>query len=186
MLESDTFLKVEKNSVQARVKKIPDQAKSGPLLNEKDQLKQITSELLLTGKIQSQEELRERLSEKGFHITQSKVSRLIHRLGALKTQNPLGELTYTLPEIPPPPALYSKVSDLIVAVKKNETMIVINTNYGAANIVARILEYHDVNREILGAIAGSDTIFIVPTSIKTLEKTYQEIKKLLNRKGPTE
>ncbi len=172
--------------MQARIKKIPDQKNDGRLSNEKNELKQITSELLLTGKIQSQEELRERLSERGFQITQSKVSRLIHRLGALKTQNPWGELTYTLPEIPPPPALYSKVSDLIVAVKKNESMIVINTNYGAANIVARILEYHDVNREILGTIAGVDTIFIAPASIKTLEKTYQEIKKLLNGKGPTE
>ena len=181
-----TLFRIEKNSVQARSKNpIVESAPISSMKHGKDQIKQAASELLLSGKIQSQEELREKLAEKGFQLTQSKISRLIHRLGALKTPNIAGELIYTLPEIPPPPALYSKVADLIVAIKKNETIIVINTNYGAANIVARILEYHDINREILGTIAGSDTIFVAPKSIQTLETTYQEIKKLLHGKSAT-
>ena len=147
--------------------------------DEKHRLKCVASELLLSGKIQSQEELREKLFEKGFDLNQSKISRLIHRLGALKIPNTAGQLTYTLPEIAPPPGVNSQVADLVVAIKKNETIIVIYTNYGAANLVARLLEYHDFNREILGTIAGSDTIFVAPKSVHTIETTYQEVKKIL-------
>jgi transcriptional regulator of arginine metabolism len=147
--------------------------------DERHRLKCVATELLLSGKIQSQEELREKLFAKGFNLNQSKISRLIHRLGALKIPNTIGQLTYTLPEIAPPPGVTSQVSDLVVAIKKNEAMIVVYTNYGAANLVARLLEYHDFNREILGTIAGSDTIFVAPKSVQSIEITYQEVKKIL-------
>ncbi len=149
---------------------------------ERHRLKCVASELLLSGKIHSQEDLREKLFEKGFNLNQSKISRLIHRLGARKTLNTAGQLIYTLPEIAPPPGVNSPVSSLVVGIKRNEAMIVIYTNYGGANLVARLLEYHDFNREILGTIAGSDTIFVTPKSIQTIDITYQEVKRILQWK----
>ncbi|STX28849.1 Arginine repressor [Legionella beliardensis] len=136
-------------------------------------------QLLLDGNVTKQEEICAELQAKGHHVNQSKVSRLIHKLNAIKSKNELGQIVYRLAREPAPPTTSSQLSSLIIEVIANETIIIVNTSPGAAQLVARVLDYHKDKIEILGTIAGDDSIFIAPKSVKTIQYTYSEIKKLL-------
>ncbi|STX51440.1 Arginine repressor [Legionella busanensis] len=136
-------------------------------------------QLLLEGKVTTQEDICAALQTKGHYVNQSKVSRLIHKLNAIKSKNELGQIVYRLAREPAPPTTSSQLSSLIIDVVANEAIIIVNTSPGAAQLVARILDYHRDKIEILGTIAGDDSIFIAPKSIKAINYTYQEIKKLL-------
>lgn len=136
-------------------------------------------QLLLEGKVTTQEDICIVLQTKGHHANQSKISRLIHKLNAIKSKNELGQVVYRLAREPAPPTTSSQLSSLVIDVVANETTIIVNTSPGAAQLVARVLDYHKNKMQILGTIAGDDSIFIAPLSIKEIENSVNEIKKLL-------
>jgi transcriptional regulator of arginine metabolism len=137
--------------------------------------------LLLEGKVTKQDDICAELQAKGHQVNQSKISRLIRKLNAIKSKNELGQIVYRLGREPAPPTSSSQLSELIIEVIANETIIIVNTSPGAAQLVARVLDYHKSQMQILGTIAGDDSIFIAPKSIKTIHDTLQEIKNLLFR-----
>jgi transcriptional regulator of arginine metabolism len=136
-------------------------------------------ELLMEREASSQENICQVLEKKGYDINQSKVSRLLRKIGAIKVENNKGQTVYSLPREPAPPSMDTALRDLILHVESNETLVVIFTSPGSASMVARILDYIQINTEILGTIAGDDTIFVAPKSIKEIQKLYKEIKSLL-------
>ena len=135
--------------------------------------------LLLEGKVTKQEDICAELQAKGHHVNQSKISRLIRKIGAIKSKNELGQIVYRLAREPAPPTTASQLSDLIIDVVANEAIVIVNTSPGAAQLVARILDYHKEKMQILGTIAGDDAIFVAPFSIKNISYTFKEIKNLL-------
>jgi transcriptional regulator of arginine metabolism len=147
--------------------------------NEQAKLIEALRLLLLEGKVTKQDDICAELQAKGHHVNQSKISRLIRKLNAIKSKNELGQIVYRLAREPAPPTTSSQLSHLIINVIANETIIIVNTSPGAAQLVARILDYHKSKMQILGTIAGDDSIFIAPTSIKTINETVKEIKNLL-------
>lgn len=149
-----------------------DNARKSDLL---DDLRQ----LLLEGKVTRQEDICIALQTKGHHVNQSKISRLIHKLNAIKSKNELGQVVYRLAREPAPPTTSSQLSSLVIDVIANETIIIVNTSPGAAQLVARVLDYNKNNIQILGTIAGDDSIFVAPLSIKTIDISLKQIKKLL-------
>jgi transcriptional regulator of arginine metabolism len=48
-------------------------------------------------------------------------------------------------------------------------------------LIARLLDYRQKETEIIGTVAGDDTIFVVPASTKRIDKTLREVKSLLYR-----
>lgn len=136
-------------------------------------------QLLIGGEAGSQEEICEALERKGFDINQSKASRLLRKIGAVKVINKEGQTVYSLPQEPAPPLMNSSLQDLIVDITSNETTVVVYTSPGSASMVARVLDYCKGSTEILGTIAGDDTIFIIPKSIENTMKMAEEIKEVL-------
>ena len=136
-------------------------------------------ELLMGREASSQENICSELEKDGYQINQSKVSRLLRKIGAVKVVNAKGQTVYSLPREPAPPTLNTSLRDLIVDVVANEALVVIFTSPGSASMVARILDYMQLTSEILGTIAGDDTIFVAPKSIKEINKLYKEIHSLL-------
>lgn len=134
--------------------------------------------LLMGRNATTQEAICEALQEQGFEINQTKVSRLLRKIGAAKVVNAKGEVAYSLPREPSPPTPNTPLRHLIVEVVANETMIVILTSPGSASMVGRVLDYQK-EIEILGTVAGDDTIFVVPKSIKDTKKVAEKIKKVL-------
>jgi len=135
--------------------------------------------LLTEGKVTTQEDICTTLEAKGHNINQSKVSRLLRKVGAVKTKNELGQIVYRLPHEPAPPTTQSQLSSLIIDINANETTIIVNTSPGSAQLIARILDYHKKEIAILGTIAGDDAIFIAPKSTKKIKHTIEAINNLL-------
>lgn len=135
---------------------------------------------LLTQRTAStQEEICLALEKQGFDINQSKVSRTLRKIGAIKVTNSQGQIIYSLPREPAPPTMNTPISDLVTGIACNETLIVITTSPGSASMVARVLDYEQITTGILGTIAGDDTIFVAPKSTKETQKLLLEITKLL-------
>jgi transcriptional regulator of arginine metabolism len=136
-------------------------------------------ELLLNREASTQDDICHVLEKKGFEINQSKVSRLLRKIGAIKIVNNQGQTVYTLLREPAPPSPQTKLRDLIIDVVHNENLVLIFTSPGSASMVARMLDYAQVTSEILGTIAGDDTIFVAPKSVKDIKKLHDDIKTLL-------
>lgn len=136
--------------------------------------------LLLMGRCAStQEDICTALEKMGVEINQSKASRLLRKIGAIKVVNEKGQTVYSLPREPAPPSMNTLLRNLILDIVSNETLVVIFTSPGSASMVARVLDYNQITTEILGTIAGDDTIFVAPKSIKDIQKLTEEIKGLL-------
>jgi transcriptional regulator of arginine metabolism len=135
--------------------------------------------LLLGREASTQESICSVLEKYGFEVNQSKVSRLLRKIGAVKIVNAHGQTIYSLPREPAPPTMNTQLRDLILDVVSNETLVVIFTSPGSASMVARILDYTQITTEVLGTVAGDDTIFVAPKSVKEIKKLHEEIKNLL-------
>lgn len=146
---------------------------------EQEPLIEALKQLLHNQKSSTQEQICQALEAQGHEINQSKVSRLLRKINAVKVVNARGLTIYSLPREPAPPTINSRLKNLIVDVVHNETLVVIFTSPGCASMVARILDHNQITTEILGTIAGDDTIFVAPKSISTVKKLDQEIKALL-------
>lgn len=127
----------------------------------------------------TQEELCTILSKQGYEVNQSKISRLLRKMGAIKVVNESGQAVYSLAREPAPPTANTSLRDLIIDIEANEALVVIFTSPGCASMVARLLDYCQAKTEILGTVAGDDTIFIAPKSIKHINKLKLELKALL-------
>jgi transcriptional regulator of arginine metabolism len=93
--------------------------------------------------------------------------------------NAKGQTIYSLPREPAPPSMDTPIRNLILDVVANETLVIIFTSPGSASMVARLLDYAQISTEILGTIAGDDTIFVAPKSVKNIDSLFEKIKNLL-------
>ena len=59
--------------------------------------------LLIEGKVATQEDVCAALESLGHPVNQSKVSRLLRKIGAVKSKNEQGQIVYRLPLEPAPP-----------------------------------------------------------------------------------
>lgn len=132
--------------------------------------------LLADGEISTQEALAEELSRQKFHVTQSTISRDLRRLGAIKTSDPSGSIVYRLPDdvMVASPVPTAGLKGLLLDVQHNGHTIVLHTSPGSASLVARHLDQVKP-AGIIGTMAGDDTIFVAPASIKKIEQTVQAI-----------
>lgn len=135
--------------------------------------------LLKKERLSSQGEIVEALQQAGFHnINQSKVSRMLSKSGAVRTRNAKKEMVYCLPAELGIPTATSPLKNLVLDIAHNESLIVIRTSPGAAQLIARLLDSIGKAEGILGTIAGDDTIFITPMSCKEIASTLNVVKKL--------
>jgi transcriptional regulator of arginine metabolism len=137
----------------------------------------VLRDLLRGGKSCTQEDLCEALRKKKFDVTQSTVSRDLRRVGAIKTTDNNGQTIYKLPEEMHilPPNVSHNLGGLLLNVEANESMIVLHTSPGSASLVARYLDGMRSELDILGTLAGDDTIFIAPTSTRLIKSIIKKI-----------
>jgi len=150
-----------------------------PRKNQASVLDALTA-ILRTKTAGTQEDIKQRLEEQGYVANQSKISRLLRKLGAIKITNEQAQIIYSLPHEPAPSNAKNVLSHLIVSIATNEVLIVISTNPGSASLIARLLDHHRNELEILGTVAGDDTLFIAPTSTKQLMHTLDLITSFIN------
>ena len=128
--------------------------------------------------LSTQDELREELESLKFRVTQSTISRDLRRIGAIKAIDSAGRTVYRLSEDQMSPISATSLRDLVVDIASNGYIIVIHTTPGSASLVARHLDQTRPGG-LLGTIAGDDTIFAAPASLKDLKTTVREIEESL-------
>lgn len=136
-------------------------------------------ELIKENIIETQEELASRLKEEGFDVTQATVSRDIRELNLTKITYSKGRQKYSVFAKDSSAAaarLNSVFSAGIVSIEAAKNIVVIKTLTGMAQAVAYSLDSME-NSDIVGSIAGDDTIFCVT---KDDEKALRLIERLKN------
>ena len=138
-------------------------------------------EILKDESFGSQGEIVEALKSQGFdNISQSKVSRMLSKFGAVRTRNARGDMVYCLPPELGMPTAKSPLKQLVLDIVHNNVMVIIRTSPGAAQLIARLLDSLSQKAGVLGTIAGDDTIFIAPADVTQIEDLRQRVENLFD------
>jgi len=136
-------------------------------------------ELIGKYEIETQEELAEYLNQAGFAVTQATVSRDIRELKLTKVQSESGKQRYMVLQN------QSSFSDKYIRILRDGYMsmdmahiLVIKTVSGMAMAVAAALDALHFN-EIVGCIAGDDTIMCAVRSADDTILVMDKLKKLI-------
>ncbi|NLX85715.1 MAG: arginine repressor [Clostridiales bacterium] len=137
-------------------------------------------ELIENKEIETQEELAEELKTCGFNITQATVSRDIKELRLIKTLSDTGKYKYSTikPHDSDLADRHVKVfKETVLKVDYAINIVVIKTIPGAAQGAAAVVDALDW-QEVVGTIAGDDTIFVLTRNEKNAVNIMEKLKKL--------
>jgi transcriptional regulator of arginine metabolism len=122
--------------------------------------------------VRSQAELATALEQSGLSVTQATLSRDLDELGAVKLRSPDGGLpVYVVPvdgspltarstDDDPPQRLARLLGELLVSAEASANIVIVRTPPGASNFLASALDRASLP-DVLGTIAGDDTILVV-------------------------
>ena len=138
-------------------------------------------ELINKYHIETQEELADYLNEEGFKVTQATVSRDIRDLKLTKVPTDGGRQKYAIHQTPE-----TEMSDKYIRVLKDgyvsmdmaQNILVIKTVAGMAMAVCAAIDSMKWN-EVVGSIAGDDTIMCAIRSVDDTIKVMDKISKII-------
>lgn len=130
--------------------------------------------IITGGRVATQEDLGEKLAELGIPTTQATLSRDIRELGIVKTAQGYREpgVATSLPR--PRENLRRVFQEFLRDVQTAQNIVVIKTNPGSANTVALALDAENW-LEIIGTVAGDDTIFAATAGPAAAKKLRQRL-----------
>jgi transcriptional regulator of arginine metabolism len=135
------------------------------MATNKPQRQHLVAKLIEQNVVHNQAQLVDLLADEGVVATQATVSRDLDDLGAIKVRVPGGETAYALPALPseqfvPEDHLRRVLGDWVVEVGHSGNLIVLRTPPGSAHVVGSALDRVGLG-EILGTVAGDDTVLVV-------------------------
>ena len=137
-------------------------------MNKRDRQQKILS-LIQAKPIGTQEDLRALLEQTGMPATQSSVSRDLEELGIVKHHG-----HYTLPR-----AEGAAARGLLSLDQAGDSLVIARTLPGLASAVAVDIDAAAIE-EVVGTIAGEDTIFIAVRDAKAQRQTIKQIWELFD------
>ncbi|MCK9280089.1 MAG: arginine repressor [Melioribacteraceae bacterium] len=137
----------------------------------------LIKELVSKQEISNQAQFQKLLKQNGIKVTQATLSRDLNELGIIRVPAPNG-FFYKINTSGEQSVLRSRLSEEIISIDHNETLIVIRTFPGRAQGVAIVLDQSN-STEILGTVAGDDTIIVIPRSNKNIKNSLEYIKIIL-------
>jgi len=140
-------------------------------MNKRDRQQKILG-LIQARPIGTQEDLRALLEQAGVPATQSSVSRDLEELGVVKQHG-----HYTLPR-----ANGASARGLLSLDQAGDSLVIARTLPGLASAVAVEIDGAAIP-EVVGTIAGEDTIFIAVRDPKAQRLTIKRIWELLDERG---
>ena len=137
-------------------------------------------ELINSYDIETQEELAQKLEEDGFAVTQATVSRDIRDLKLSKVVTANGKQKYSL--MPKQDGISEKyvriLGEAFVSMDMAQNILVVKTVSGMAMAAAAALDSMQ-RSEIVGCIAGDDTIMAAIRSVDDTVVVMERIRKLV-------
>ncbi len=140
-------------------------------------------DIIINKSIETQEELTSELKKEGFDVTQATVSRDIRKMKLTKVADAFGRLRYVA---------YSETNedldekyirilkDGFISMDNAQNILVIKTVSGMAMAVAAALD-HIKFGEIVGSIAGDDTIMCAIRSVEDVANVMSRLRSIMEK-----
>jgi transcriptional regulator of arginine metabolism len=164
------------------------------VVNTKTARRRLIVDLLERSEVHTQDELRALLADNGIEVTQATLSRDLDELGAVKIVGPGGDLVYAVPgeggDPTPEAGLSDNVSaarlarianELLVSVDHSGNIVVLRTPPGAAQYLASRID-HTVLPEVIGSVAGDDTVLLVTRALDGGQAVADSLRELVLRR----
>ncbi len=155
---------------------------------------QVAEILVQSGQpVRSQEELADRLAERGVKVTQATLSRDLDELGAVRLRGRDGALVYALPGEPGNGGdaddaelsgrLARVVGELLVGAEASANLVVLRTPAGAAQLLASVIDQAGWP-SVLGTVGGDDTVLVVSRDPAGGQELAQVLLRIAERRAP--
>jgi transcriptional regulator of arginine metabolism len=134
--------------------------------------------------VRSQEQLRQRLTARGFDVTQATLSRDIKELGLLKRSSDGAYQANGVEPSAPASAsaldtLSRALAEYLVNIEAVQQLVVVKTGIGQAQILAVAIDKARLP-EIAGTLAGDDTILIISRDVRGAQAVVRQLRDLAN------
>jgi transcriptional regulator of arginine metabolism len=118
--------------------------------------------LLAEQVVARQSDLVDLLTDRGYRVTQSTVSRDLVAIGGRRVALPNGSFRYVVGEAPSvdPATLSSTLARYVVEIATSGNLVVLRTPSGAAHLVASAMDGASVHG-VIATLAGEDTVLVV-------------------------
>ncbi len=134
-------------------------------------------DIIKNSEVETQEELLSRLKKSGFHATQATISRDMRQLNIVKTISASGRYRY-VQKILPDPTLEEKfatiLKETVKGIQPAMNIVVIHAYTGMASAACAAIDAMAMP-EVIGSIAGDDTLILITESVENAKLIYNTI-----------
>ena len=130
--------------------------------------------------VRSQEQLRQRLTSRGFDVTQATLSRDIKELGLLKRSSDGAYQPSGIDTASPASALDTlgrALAEYLLNVEAVQQLVVLKTGAGQAQPLAIAIDRSRLP-EVAGTLAGDDTILIIARDARSAQAVVKQLRDL--------
>ncbi|MDA9675137.1 hypothetical protein N9T60_00450 [Candidatus Actinomarina] len=145
------------------------------------QRQKIIADLIESGKISSQNQLKGLLKKNSLLITQATLSRDLSELGAIKKRQKDGLLVYVLPKDQDNNAhrkiAINALNDFVLEVDSVLNQVVVKTTTAAAQVVAEAIDNLFLDN-VIASLAGDNVVLIISSSeekAKIISKNIENV-----------
>ena len=129
--------------------------------------------------MRTHDDLIDALKNEGVNVTQATVSRDIKELGLTKVPDSNGGSMYSLPQSATESGItrLDMVSNSVKRISSALHTVVLNTYPSMASAVAATIDM-SMKNDILGSIAGDDTVLVITESVEKAKELEARLKKV--------
>ena len=152
------------------------------------QRQKIIADLIESGNISSQNQLKGLLKKNSLLITQATLSRDLSELGAIKKRQKDGLLVYVLPKDQDNNAhrkiAINALNDFVLEVDSVLNQVVVKTTTAAAQVVAEAIDNLFLDN-VIASLAGDNVVLIISSSEEKAKIISKNIENVLEMKSIT-
>jgi transcriptional regulator of arginine metabolism len=142
----------------------------------------LIEELVESEFISTQSELADHLAAKGVRVTQATISRDVNELRLVRLPAGDGQHRYRSTPLAAQEDVLGELKQrfrlFVRDIDRGENIIIVNTDEGHASGIAYVIDKLE-REEIIGSLAGQNTIMVVSRSTKDAETILEEFEGLL-------
>ena len=146
------------------------------------QRQKIIADLIESGNISSQNQLKGLLKKNSLLITQATLSRDLSELGAIKKRQKDGLLVYVLPKDQDNNAhrkiAINALNDFVLEVDSVLNQVVVKTTTAAAQVVAEAIDNLFLDN-VISSLAGDNVVLIISSSEEKAKRILKNIENVL-------
>ena len=133
--------------------------------------------IIKENKIRTHEQLIEKLLEAGFKVTQATISRDIKELGLVKVPDKGGAVYAEPSSVHASAEHINSFADTVRSIENAMHTVVVKTYPGMASAVGASVD-DIMKNEIVGSIAGDDTLLIITKDVNHAQEVTAKLRKL--------